>query len=327
MENCKTAYVKGGQQKEVYTEAELIYVPCPFCGSKQYEKIYTERGALGIVRCCNCRLLYVNPRVKNPGEVYWGNPEEYFKEARLIFEGKAGHHRDRNYREDLRIIYSYKPCGKLLDIGTNMGFFLRNARGRQWELYGVEPSPALSRMARDYFGLNVKTAYLEEAAFAQDSFDIVTMTDVLEHITGPKTLLEEVRRVIKPDGIVYIKVPNGKFNLLKLFLSRRLNLFNSADLFDAYEHVVHYTKETLTALLRSCGFIPRRFYIGRPIHLPAWHKYLGSYYQYPSPWCLDAKNFLGREIFYWLAKLEYNILPGRIGYFAPNIIVVAKKEN
>jgi hypothetical protein len=72
-------------------------------------------------------LIYVNPRLKEPEQIYWGDSEKYFKEARLIFAGKAKHHRDVNYLQDLKLIYKYKPTGNFLDVGTNMGFFLRNA--------------------------------------------------------------------------------------------------------------------------------------------------------------------------------------------------------
>ena len=208
-------YERGGRQKGIYTESEVEYVSCPLCNSSQYKGIYKERGVLGIVWCSGCGLIYVNPRLKNPEKIYWGDVDKYFEEARLIFEGKAKHHRDPNYIDDMKLIYKYKPTGNFLDIGTNMGFFLRNARNREWHLYGIEPSPSLSEIAKRYFGLNVKTAFLEDAGLENNFFDVVTMTDVFEHIPQPGRILKEVHRILKQDGILFIKVPNGLFNLLK----------------------------------------------------------------------------------------------------------------
>ncbi len=321
----KMNYERGGTQKEIYTGREVEIINCPLCGDNSRREIHKERGALRIVRCLKCGLIYVNPRLKNPEKVYWGDADKYFNEARLIFEGKARHHRDTNYTADLKIIHKHKPEGNFLDVGTNMGFFLRNARGRKWSLFGVEPSPALSEMARRYFSLNVKTAYLEDADFENDFFDIVTMTDVFEHITQPGKMLEKVYKVLKRDGILFIKVPNGLFNLFKLYLGKLTGKLENYDIFDSYEHVVHYSQNTLQAALNKYGFKIIKTYIGKPIQLPVWHRHVGSFYQYPSPWTFDPVNQSLRTIFYWLSLFEYWIRFRNVGYMAPNFIIIAKK--
>ena len=323
----KIDYERGGRQKDVYDETEAINVPCPLCEKDEYREIYKERGVLGIVQCKDCNLIYVNPRLKNPEEVYHGDAEKYFKEAKLIFEGKAAHHRDPNYLEDLKLIHQYKPTGNFLDVGTNMGFFLRNAkRWNGWNLYGVEPSPSLSDMARKYFGLNVKTAFLEEAGFESEFFDVVTMTDVFEHIANPDKILNEVRRIIKPDGILFIKVPNGLFNLFKFKMAKWMGRLKDYDIFDSYEHVVHYSDKTLNKMLVKYGFKVIKVKIGRPIQLPVWHKYVGHFYQYPSPWCLDYKRQTGRSLLYFLSKAEFYLFGKKVGYLAPNIVAIVKKS-
>lgn len=319
-------YERGGRQKEFYLESELIYVSCPLCNKDKYREIHRERGALKIVRCLHCGLIYVNPRLKKPDEVYRGDADKYFKEARLIFEGKAQHHRDQNYLQDLKIIYRYKPSGNFLDIGTNMGFFLRKAKDWHWHLWGVEPSLALSEIARRYFGLNVKTAFLEEAGFEDDIFDIISMTDVFEHISEPGKILKEIQRILKSNGILFIKVPNGLFNLFKFQVARITKKLEDYDLFDSYEHVVHYSEMTLRNTLEKYGFKVIRVFIGKPIQLPVWHKYVGYYYQYPSPWYLDIKKRSFRVFLYFLSLLEFKLRLNHAGYLAPNIILIAKKS-
>lgn len=319
-------YIRGGLQKNCYSIDEVIKRNCPFCNAAEYSFIHNERGALNIVRCAKCGLIYTNPIVRNPEKNYWGNEKVYLEEAKLIFEGSSGHHRDRNYIEDLRRIEKVKAEGNFLDVGTNMGFFLRHARGKNWNIFGVEPSPSLSEIARKFFGLNVKTAYLEEANFDDSFFDVVTMSDVFEHIYDPKKILLEVKRVLKNNGILFIKVPNGKYCLLKLWLSKLKNGAWGYDIFDSYEHLTHYTHKTLKRMLESCGFKIKEVAIGRPIYSPVWHNFVGHYYQYPSPWMLDAKNHLLRTLFYWISKIEYLLRLGHIGYFASNIIVIAVKN-
>lgn len=321
-------YQKGGTQKDIYDESEVVNVSCPLCNSGEFREIYKERGSLGIVRCRNCKLIYVNPRLKDPDRVYWGDAEKYFQEAKFIFEGKMPHHRDKNYMDDLRLIHRYKPSGNFLDVGTNMGFFLRNAKKWEgWNLYGVEPSPTLSDMARKYFGLNIKTAFLEDAGFESGFFDVVTMTDVFEHIADPARILTEVSRVLKPDGILFIKVPNGLFNLFKLKMAKMAGRLKDYDIFDSYEHVVHYSAVTLKKMLEKNGFKIMEIRIGRPVQIPVWHQYVGQYYQYPSPWCMDYKRQTARSLLYILSKIEFYLYGKNVGYLAPNIIVIARKKD
>jgi len=319
-------YIRGGTQKSFYTESEVTSVNCPLCARSQFEPIYKERGVLGIVRCSSCGLIYVNPRLKDPEKIYWGDAQKYYEEARFIFEGKLAHHRDPNYIADLKLIKKYKPCGNFLDVGTNMGFFLRKAKGQGWNLYGVEPSPSLSEMARKYFDLNIKTAFLENAGFEPDFFDIITFTDVFEHLSDPKIILSQAHRLLKREGIIFIKVPNGLFNIFKLNLAKLTGRLKDYDIFDSYEHVVHYSQKTISSMLGQCGFRVLSISIGKPIQLPVWHKYTGQFYQYPSPWLLDFKRQSARTLFYILSLFERKIRLNHIGYLAPNIVVIAKKE-
>lgn len=319
-------YERGGLQKEYYSEDEVVRRNCPLCGKEDYWDIYQERGSIGIARCKTCQLIYTNPMVKDSDKNYWGDEQKYYEEARLIFKGLAEHHRDQNYLEDLKIIERMKPEGNFLDIGTNMGFFLRRTREKKWNVFGIEPSPTLSEMARKYFGLNVKTAYLEEAGFEDIFFDIITLTDVFEHSCEPKKMLLEIKRILKKDGILFIKVPNGNYSLLKLRFAKLTRGLKDYDIFDSYEHVVHYTQKTLRNMLEACGFKVKKVFVGRPIQLPVWHKYVGHFYQYPSPWVLDAKNHILRVLFYWIAKVEFSLRFGHVGYFAPNIIMIASAE-
>ncbi len=319
-------YERGGKQKKYYSAEEVIGRNCPLCKGENFSGIYKERGSVEIVRCRDCGLIYTNPMVREPEKNYWGDGEKYYEEARLIFKNSAKHHRDGNYLEDLQIIERLKPEGNFLDIGTNMGFFLRHAAGRKWNVFGVEPSPALSEMARKYFGLDIRTCYLNEAGFKDDFFDVVTMTDVFEHITEPEKILKDIKKVLKKDGILFIKVPNGNYSLLKLWLAGITGNLGSYDIFDSYEHVVHYTHKTLNRMLEECGFSVRRAFITRPIQVPVWHKYVGHYYQYPSPWALDWKNYFLRKIFYWISGIEFLLRGCKIGYFAPNIVMVAAKR-
>ncbi len=320
-------YERGGTQKDHYTDADVVTVACPLCGSQDRTEIYREHGALVVAQCRGCTLLYTSPRVKAPEEVYWGDGAKYLEEARLIFEGKAAHHRDPNYLEELHLIKRFKPTGRFLDVGCNMGMLLRLVRSMGWTGIGVEPSATLATLATERFHLDVYNCFLNQVpAKEHGAFDIVALSDVFEHITEPLPFLADAAKFLKPDGLLYIKVPNARWNSFKQAMLKLRGRVPKQGVWDSYEHVVHYTDQTLRKMLDRAGFDVVTMTIGKPIQIPVWHQYVGRYYLYPSPLLLDWKRTFGRSAFYWLAWPERLWRMGGIGWFAPNIVAVAKRR-
>ncbi len=319
-------YTRGGTQKTVYSDAEVVAVRCPLCNADDCDRLSTEYQSVAIVRCRVCALIYTSPRIRAPAEVYWGEYETFLEEARLIFDGSAQHHREPNYREELDMIESVSPGrGRLLDVGCNMGVLLRDARARGWTTVGVEPSVALARIATEQFGLVVHNCFLDQVSPSEHaSFDVMALSDVFEHIPDPLAFLATARRFLKPGGLLYLKSPNARWNLLKQRMAGSLRRTPEAGVWDSYERVVHYTDTTIVAMLAAGGFETMSVTSGKPVQSPVWHRYVGHYYQYPSPWFLDWRQHLGRRFFYELARMESRARPGRVGPLAPNLMVLAR---
>ena len=106
-------YVRGGTQKDFYHIDDVEECSCPLCDEFSSDHICYERGAIGVVKCKKCDLIYISPRVKNAAENYHGKADVYIEEARLIFNGEKDHHRDRNYEYELNRIKKYKKGGSL----------------------------------------------------------------------------------------------------------------------------------------------------------------------------------------------------------------------
>lgn len=317
-------YERGGTQKDHYEPGELVEVPCPYCGSGTPSRLHTEYGNVGVVRC-TCGLIYTSPRVRDPEKNYWGDRDAYYREARLIFQGTGRHHRDPNYLEELDLIARYRPRGRFLDVGCGMGMLLRHVSARGWEAVGVEPSPTLSALARDELGLTILNRYLEEVPTEYDAtFDVVALSDVFEHVSEPLAMLGHVRRLLKPDGVLYVKVPNARFNLLKQLVVRLRGRNLQHGVWDAYEHVIHYTDESLRRMLAKGGFRVETLSLARPVQIPVWHHHVGQYFQYPSPVALDWKRHLGRAAFHLAGKVERVLRLGTAGYLPSSLAVIAR---
>jgi 2-polyprenyl-3-methyl-5-hydroxy-6-metoxy-1,4-benzoquinol methylase len=103
-------------------------------------------------------------------------------------------------------------------VGCATGDFLSEMRRQPgWSVVGVEPSPAAGRYAHDQVGLTVVTGTLNDAAFADASFDAVTMWDVLEHVYIPREVIAEAARILRPGGVLVVNHPNTESIDRRLF--------------------------------------------------------------------------------------------------------------
>ncbi|MDP8957356.1 MAG: class I SAM-dependent methyltransferase [Actinomycetota bacterium] len=99
--------------------------------------------------------------------------------------------------------------GRLLDVGCGNGRFLARMRDAGWDVHGVEPDPVAAETARGFFGLQVTCAPLQHAALPEETFDVITLSHVVEHVYDPIGLLIECARLLKPDGQLVVVTPNS----------------------------------------------------------------------------------------------------------------------
>jgi SAM-dependent methyltransferase len=124
--------------------------------------------------------------------------------------------------------------------------FLRVAAGRGYEAAGLELHQGNAERLRAE-GFRVVDRPLEDAGFGPDSFDLVTLWEVLEHIVEPARLLERIRRVLAPGGAAFILVPNADS------LASRV-LHEKSGTFGGHSHVNFFNRRTLQRLLNLTGF-------------------------------------------------------------------------
>src|SRR2546425_7246083 len=142
------------------------------------------------------------------------------------------------------------PPGRLLDVGCSSGYFLRRARCRGWDAYGLDLDPRAVAHARAELGLNVKHGSLSNTEFPSEWFDVVTLWGVLEHLPDPIGQLRIVHRLLRADGQLVIAVPNAaSLNQAVARLSQ-----HGWDMFCEPGHLYHYDHRTLTRLLAQSGF-------------------------------------------------------------------------
>lgn len=233
------------------------FVSCPFCRSLKFKKKKTDCGA-DIVQCLVCGFLYVNPQptVEELDKLY---STEYFAGNGASMQ-RSLRHRLPVFARGIGIINELRKPGKVLDVGCGNGDFVELAREAGWDASGLDLSEQATSFARNK-GLDVVRGTLQTSGFPSESFDVVTLWDVLEHLPDPAGELECVRRVLKPGGFLVVRVPNIGFQLLRVLVQEVVFHSGRATL-QADLHLNHFSPTTLRRLLRRRGFEVLREEVG-----------------------------------------------------------------
>lgn len=235
-------------------------VPCALCGSDdialRFEVTGHARsgvylngvfrqvaGRERIVRCQECGLVYVNPRLApTPGITTYSVQEElaYFDATRT----------DRQIgNEDLlqRIVGFLSGPGRLLDVGCGDGLLLAQAQRRGWDAWGLEVSGELVARVRAEHGLTqLFHGTLDAAAYPSAHFDAVILINVIEHLRQPSETVQEIARVTRPGGVVAVHTPNVD----SLAARYRGPAWHH---YEPFEHFYYFNAYTLQRLLEKSG--------------------------------------------------------------------------
>jgi SAM-dependent methyltransferase len=166
----------------------------------------------------------------------------------------------QQYEHWLARVERFRPPGRLLDIGCGTGLFLAVARRRGWTPFGIDDSADATRWAREHFGLRVETDDFERFPWGDETFDVVTMWDIVEHARHPVELLAAVRRRLAPHGIVALATPNQR-NILEpiagtLYRGSGGRIQGPLRKLYVSPHFLYFTGETLADTLRRSGLAP-----------------------------------------------------------------------
>jgi glycosyltransferase involved in cell wall biosynthesis/SAM-dependent methyltransferase len=225
------------------TAGKLKINACPVCGGSDRSPWIRALG-FDLVRCLGCGHRY-SAEVLTEADLagtYYAEPDADLA-ARSLSAKRARFH---EYEE---IIARAVPTpGRVLDVGCNAGELLGLFREAGWSVAGVEASPGPAAYAQKIL-LNapVWQGSAEDVIPEGETFDLVTMTHVLEHVKAPGALLHRLRRAIRPGGAILIEVPNADDALLKLFGGYYRPLCPG-------DHVSFFDEASLRSLLEGSGF-------------------------------------------------------------------------
>jgi len=236
-----------------------VRVGCNLCGSDKNRPVLKPYGRT-YVACRKCGLVFLDPMP---------SPEhsQRFYTEKASSDPEVEEHRAGMYENFLEKIEKLKPKrGRLLDVGCGYGEFMKMARGYGWEVFGIELSYEACEYIRRRYGLPVYSRSLPEVGFPSEYFDVVTMWNVLDHIPDPLGHLREARRVIKADGVLFVRVPNFPFQRVSYHIGRLIGKLTGYDLAHKVSvfHLYCFTHDSLRRILKEAGFGVVRILNSRP---------------------------------------------------------------
>jgi SAM-dependent methyltransferase len=231
---------------------------CSACGAGALREHLRVRGELGpdglipttdqfgtaladIVRCSRCGHMQVHPMPA--ADVL---REAYAEAASDDYVEEEAGQRETARRALARIEAHVPARGALVDLGCWVGFLPAEAQARGWTATGVEPSEFGAAYARERLGVNVIKSDLFEADLPEQSFDAVTMGDVIEHLTDPADALARVRSLLRPGGALWMALPDAGSRVARALGRRWWSVIPT--------HVQYFTRGSITALLGRAGF-------------------------------------------------------------------------
>lgn len=235
-----------------------LLIPCPVCASADFDVTYepwvTEldpaklygtatgiHGTQRMVTCKQCGLLYENPRY----------PADVIVQGYMASDD-AGHDsqyemRVKSFSKVLKKLGSrIPPVGsKVLDVGAAGGAFLEAATRHGYDAWGLEPSWFRVSRGKER-GLQIEQGVIENHSFAPESFDMVTLWDVIEHMPDPLDSLRRVHALLKPGGTLLLNFPDIDTWQARL-VGRHFWWILSA-------HLVQFSPSTIREICKRSGF-------------------------------------------------------------------------
>jgi 2-polyprenyl-3-methyl-5-hydroxy-6-metoxy-1,4-benzoquinol methylase len=214
---------------------------CKFCASPGLE-LSCRKDSIDVVRCRACGLIY-SCASPSDTELEHHYSEEYFEP----YLKSSGVHERRRFRKRIREIKRLMPGGKLLDVGSGVGWFLKLAADEGYSTMGVDVSPWACEYARTHFTLDVFTGDFKDAGIAPGSLDVITLWHILEHVRDPQGFLRDINRLLKDGGLLAMEIPN-----IASRMARAAGVY--WQLMAPREHLSYFTPQTAVRLLSDAGF-------------------------------------------------------------------------
>lgn len=228
---------------------------CPICKSKSFSPFLecldysVSKELFKLVKCNSCSFTLTNPRPKSSNLHNYYLSKDYISHTNkktgllnIIYQTVRG----ISIKSKIKLIESYITKGEILDIGCGTGEFLYSCKKNGWGTTGVEPSEIARDQGIKNLGLSIEKE-TDLSSFKSNSFDVITLWHVLEHIEDLENIIKNLYRILKNNGMLFIAVPN-----LNSYDANYYKNFWAG--YDVPIHLWHFSKKTISMIFNNYRF-------------------------------------------------------------------------
>ncbi len=240
-------------------------INCPNCNGNKYSvfknpkfntiskdqlltifKASSDSGLISrVVSCDNCNLKFINPRLdaEDIEDSYSNSLDETFSSQNL--------YRIETFKDTLiklvksKIINTEKHK-KILDIGCASGSFLVACKELGFQPTGIEPNKKLVEYGKENYKVDIKQGILNSDSFKNEKFDIITLWDVIEHLSNPSQTINIAKDLLNKEGLLIVNYPDSDTSVAKL-LGNKWPFWLDV-------HLIYFSKLTMKNFLMKRGF-------------------------------------------------------------------------
>lgn len=233
---CAACHVCGATDLDVAPPYEAFHRVTSDC------KPWLPGGQLARCKACGFVQTLITPKWQTEANQIYAGYTIYHQSGgaeQNVFNDGAGKPRSEQLIHALRTVCPLPRQGRLLDIGCGNGSFL-SAWSRLipgWSLCGTEVGEKYKAQIESIPG--VERLFTGDIADVPGNFDVISLIHVLEHIPYPVAFLERLRKKLRPDGLLFVEVPDCQQNCFMLLVA---------------DHCSHFSPGLLAGVVRAAGF-------------------------------------------------------------------------
>ncbi len=225
----------------VNEKIEWETISCPVCDGDSFAALFKKNDEPFVI-CNDCALVLINPRPS-----YDKIKQIYGNDYSRDYAKKAASKLKRSLRRVRLITKNFVSSGRWLDVGCSAGFVVKVAQDNNFDAFGIDIEPWGINYGKTHLQLkNLTAGTIEEQAYPDKYFNVISLYDVIEHVPNLNVLVKELKRILATTGVIHIITPDIGHRCVTKPLADWKAIKPS-------EHLYYFNKATLNKLFNKHG--------------------------------------------------------------------------